>query len=210
MTFSAAQPEADRSGSAGQFDPRILSLISELENLKIVYRRSYVIDQSRKENSAEHSWQLALTLLIFHRTFAPEIDIDRAIRMALVHDIAEIGAGDVPVYSTAERAAIGAAEGAYLAGLVAEHQGFAHDVYALWQEFEEQKTLESRWVKVGDRILPILLNLATEGRTWRDLDVAHSQVTAVTQTIAELAPPLYEWMQGQLEMAVSKGWLKPG
>ncbi|MCB0005744.1 MAG: hypothetical protein KDE04_04800, partial [Anaerolineales bacterium] len=73
-----------------------------------------------------------------------------------------------------------------------------------------QKTLESRWVKVGDRILPILLNLATEGRTWRDLDVAHSQVTAVTQTIAELAPPLYEWMQGQLEMAVSQGWLKPG
>ena len=209
MTSSAVLPEAEQPGSTGHFDPRSLQFVNELDLLKTVYRRAYVSDQSRHENSAEHSWHLALTLLILHQTLAPEMDVDHAVRMALVHDIAEIGAGDVPVYSS-ERETIGEAEEAYLLTLIQAHQGFAHEIHALWQEFEQQETIESRWVKVVDRLLPFLLNLATDGRTWHDLNVTRADVERINQPIAQTAPALYAWMDGQLDIAISKGWLKAG
>ena len=207
MTSSAALPESNQPGSVGKFDPRTLLLVEELDQLKSVYRRAYLSDQSRHENSAEHSWHMAMTLLILHRAFALEMDIDHAVRMALVHDIAEIGAGDIPVYST-ERETIGEAEEAYLLTLAAAHDGFAHEIHALWQEFEQQETIESHWVKVVDRLLPFMLNLATDGQTWRDLNVCRADVERVNQPIARTAPQLYAWMAQELDVAISKGWLR--
>ena len=70
----------------------------EMDKLKSVYRRSYLTDFSRNENSAEHSWHLALAILTMKEEFSLEIDINRTVKMALVHDICEIGAGDISIY----------------------------------------------------------------------------------------------------------------
>lgn len=127
-------------------------------------------------------------------------------RIALVHDICEIGAGDISVYSP-ERAQKAAAEQSYMARLARDHQRFALDIEDLWREYEAQETLESRWVKVVDRLLPFLLNLATDGKTWRKLGVGRSQVVQINKVIATEAPEIYRWMEDEIDRAVEVGWL---
>ncbi|MFV1949328.1 MAG: HD family hydrolase [Anaerolineales bacterium] len=179
----------------------------ELEKLKSVYRKSFLIDLTRQENSAEHSWHLALALLIMAERIQAEFDLNKALRMALVHDICEIGAGDISVYSSA-RNSKQQQEREYIDSLVTDEVPFSKDIKQLWEEYEAQQTVESRCVKVLDRFLPFIINIHTEGKTWLDQNISKSQVIEINQIIKTEAPEIFDWMTTYIEDAVEKGWLR--
>jgi len=181
--------------------------ILELDKLKTVCRNSIISDGTREENAAEHSWHMAMALMTLKNYLPAGFDRDRAIRMALAHDICEIGAGDVPVYSNA-RGQETESEALYIDSFKAEYGVFGAEIYNLWHEYESQKTLESRWVKLVDRIMPFILNYATEGRIWRERGIKKSQVLNLNTPVREVCPAIYEWMTKMIDEAVANGWLK--
>ena len=185
----------------------IYNFLMELDKLKSVARRSYISDFSRNENSAEHSWHLALAILTFKDEFDINIDMNKTIKMALVHDICEIGAGDISVYDP-KRSEKEAEERKYINQLTVDTPlKFASEIKDLWEEYEEQSTKESRWVKVVDRLLPFMMCLNTNGKTWKEQGIRKTQVIEINKTVAEEAPKVYEWMLLQIEKAIKKGWL---
>jgi len=186
----------------------IYDFLIELDRLKGVYRRSFLSDHSRNENSAEHSWHLAVAVMMLHRGIPDEIDLVKTLQMALVHDICEIGAGDISVYDKG-RNQIQASEKEYLVQLNERFPGpFTRELLSLWEEYEAQESPESRWVKVFDRLLPFCLNLATEGRSWKEQKVRKDQVLAVHEPIKRQAPEMYAWVRKKTAYAVAKGWLE--
>ena len=184
----------------------IYSFLMEMDKLKGVYRRSFLSDQSRNENSAEHSWHLAMALLLLQDEEDLHIDIFRTMKMALVHDVCEIGAGDISVYDPGRNDKYGE-EKEYLAELKGMNLAVADEIYDLWDEYEKQETGESRWVKVLDRLLPFCLNIATEGKSWKEQGIRREQVIRINDPIRQQAPEIFQWILGKIDMAVEKGWL---
>lgn len=185
----------------------IVDFLTELEKLKLVSRRSYVSDFSRRENSAEHSWHLAIGLLTVARELDLDINLLKTLRLALVHDVCEIDDGDVSIFSPlhSEKAAC---ERRCMERLSGYEVVFGAEMIDLWNEYEAQQTLESRWVKVLDRLMPFIVNLATEGRTWKEQGVTRSQVLGINETTRQQAPELFSWMQVEIDACVEKGWLR--
>jgi putative hydrolase of HD superfamily len=184
----------------------IAELALELDKLKSVYRKSYISDTSRRENSAEHSWHLALTIMGFAKFLPSTVDINRIIRMALCHDICEIGAGDVSAYFVTD--AQYEKELQYMSEFESRFPGIGTEAKALWQEYEDGETEESRWLKVFDKLLPFILNIQSRGLTWQEQGVTKSMILNHNEFIAELAPEIHAWMLTQIDLAVEKGWLK--
>ena len=184
---------------------KIADFLAEADRLKQVTRASYVGGASRQENSAEHSWHLALGLLVLARELEIDIDLPKALAMALIHDLCEIDAGDTPIYSVrpdqheAERRCIERLAGCGLK--------FGAELRELWLEYEAQITHESRWVKVMDRLLPFISNLTTEGRSWRERSIARSQVLRINEGVRTHAPEVFTWMLARIDECVEKGWL---
>lgn len=170
-----------------------LEFLREIDRLKGIVRQSPLLDRSRKENSAEHSWHLAMYAWLLQEYAVADVDASKVIRMLLLHDVVEIDAGDTPIHggiSRAEQAAreIGAA--VRLFGLLPEKQGT--ELMALWQEFEHGETAEARFAKALDRFQPLLVNILTDGGTWRENDVSYSQVIErYGPEIARGAPELW-------------------
>ncbi len=199
--------DAEALADGGEKLSAIAEFLIDLEKLKLVDRRAYVSDQSRRENSAEHSWHLALGLLTVARELNPPIDIHKALLMALVHDVCEIDAGDTPVYG-AVRPDQHAAELRCVDRLAAHRVRLGPELRELWLEFEAQQTAESRWVKVLDRLMPFVVNLATQGRTWKEQSVSRSQVLKISEPVRLHAPQIFEWMRVRIEICVRDGWLR--
>ena len=184
----------------------IFDFLIEMDKLKGVYRRSFLSDQSRNENSAEHSWHLAMALLLLQDEVDLSIDIFRTMKMALVHDVCEIGAGDISVYDPGRSDKHGEEE-EYLAGLKGMNLAVTEEIYDLWDEYEKQETEESRWVRVLDRLLPFCLNMATEGKAWKEQGIRREQVVRINDPIRQQAPELFSWIMDKIDFAVGKGWL---
>jgi putative hydrolase of HD superfamily len=184
----------------------IFSFLMELDKLKSVMRRSYIFDQTRNENSAEHSWHLALGIITLKEEFDVEIDIVKTIKMALVHDICEIGAGDISIFDP-ERSKKEVEERKYVDQLSVVPVKFASEIKHLWEEYEEQFSKESRWVKVVDRLLPFMMSLNTEGRAWKEQGISKSQVIQINEVVKLESPEIYDWMLDQIQIAVNQKWL---
>ena len=186
---------------------KIYEFIIELDQLKGVYRKSFLSDGSRHENSAEHSWHLTMTIMMLHKEIKENIDLMKVLKMSLVHDVCEIGAGDISVFDKG-RDQIQSSEKDYLIQFGERFPGsFSRELLSLWEEYEEQESPESRWVKVFDRLLPFCMNLATQGRSWKEQNVKKHQVLAIHEPIKKQAPEMYKWVQKKADDAVSKGWL---
>src|SRR6266508_1253015 len=147
---------------------RQVAFLVEADKLKTILRRTPLVDSSRLENSAEHSWHLVLVAMIVREHAALPIDLLHVIEMVAVHDLVEIDAGDTFAYDTAGLATrlereIAAAERIF--GLLPDDQ--RHYVQALWEEFEAQDTPESRFANAIDRLQPFLLNAHSQGGSWR-------------------------------------------
>lgn len=183
----------------------LLSLLLELDGLKSVYRKSYVAGGVRQENSAEHSWHLAASLIAVQTRLPEGFDLHRAIRMALVHDVCEVGADDVCAYQPDERKAV--REKTYLSSLQDVYPEFGAEAMALWLEYEGQKTIESKWVKVVDKLLPFVLNLSSRGKTWREQGITKQMVVEHHTFVRAVDPELHDWILGEVDRAVATGWL---
>jgi putative hydrolase of HD superfamily len=184
----------------------LAAFLTDVERLKLVQRRAYVSDRSRRENAAEHSWHLALGLVVVANELNLEINLHKALVMALIHDTCEIDAGDTPVYGP-ERPDQHEAELRCIERLAAYGLGFGPTLRELWLEYEAQVSLESRWVKVLDRFMPFIVNLATQGTNWREQSVSRSQVLRVNEPVREHAPEIYDWMVKRIQDCVEAGWL---
>lgn len=185
-----------------------IEFILEIDKLKHILRRSSITDGSRKENDVEHSWHLAVMVMLLAE-YAPEpIDVMRTIKMVLVHDIVEIDAGDTFIYSTVAREAAHEVEQAAadrLFGMLPDDQ--ASECRALWDEFEARVTPESRFARALDRLQPIMLNYANRGGPWREHNVTAEQVTSLNMPILEQgAPRLAEFAAKLFLDAQEKGY----
>ena len=186
--------------------PAIVSFLTDLERLKLVSRRAYVSDLSRHENSAEHSWHLALGLLVIARETQLNIDLNKALVMALIHDTCEIDAGDTPAYGP-QRPDQHDAERRCVERLADHGLHFGSELHDLWLEYEAQQTPESRWIKALDRFMPFVVNLATQGHNWKEQGITRTQVLRINQPVRDYAPELYEWMVKRIDTCVEAGWL---
>ena len=193
-------------GSAG---PRAsVTFVLELDKLKGVTRRTQPLGLSRYENSAEHSWQIALLAMSLVPLAAAPVDVDRVVRMLLVHDVGEIDAGDTIVYQEAGQAERKAAERAgavRVLGLAPEP--FRSEAIALWEEFEAEATPEARFANAVDRAMPVLLNLANNGQSWRENGIRHEQVVRrVGPQVRAGCPALWDYLEQELAGAQARGW----
>ncbi|WP_295313245.1 HD domain-containing protein [Roseobacter sp.] len=179
---------------------RQIAFLSEADKLKSVLRASRLHDNSRFENSAEHSWHIMLFALVLADQAGPGVCIDRVLRMLLLHDIVEIDAGDNPIHGTVDRAAVDAAEKAAagrLFGLLPTDQG--NEIRALWEEFEAGESADAVFAKSIDRVQTPLANLANGGGSWTDYDVSFEQLDArVGRPVRRGAPALWDWLMPRL------------
>ncbi len=184
-----------------------LALIQELDRLKTVKRRAYVAKGLRQENSAEHSWHLATSLWSLSNLAPDGFRLERAIELALIHDLGEIDPGDTSVFSKRHQNKREAEEKC-IERLGELYPQKASQLKNLWLEYEEQTSLEAQWVRAIDRLLPFLLNRASEGKAWLEQDIHHDQVLEINQATQELFPELYEWIKREVQVATKQGWLK--
>ena len=180
---------------------QIVDFILELDKLKAVTRKVRPIGLERYENSAEHSWQLALMAASMAQYAASPVDINRVIAMLLVHDIGEIDAGDTMVFVEGgweQRKAAELAGVKRIFGMLPDPQGAAF--LALWQEFEDAATPESHFAHAVDRAMPVLINLANRGGSWRENGISYDRVVnRVGPEVKAGCPALWDYLAAQLE-----------
>lgn len=187
---------------------QVIDFVLELDKLKAVTRKIRLRDTDRYENSAEHSWQIALLASSLASYAETSVDIDRVIRMLLVHDIGEIDTGDTMVFVEGgweERKAAELAAVTRIFGLLPAQQGT--ELLSLWKEFERGETADARFANAADRAMPVLLNLANAGQSWRENGIGYERVVArVAPPIKAGCPALWDYLQSRLEEARDKGW----
>ena len=187
---------------------QIVDFVLELDKLKGVTRKTRPLGLDRYENSAEHSWQIALLAASMAEYAAEPVDVNHVIRMLLVHDIGEIDTGDTIAYAIGgwpERKAAELAAVTRIFGLLPVP---LRDAYlALWREFEDGTTAESRFANAADRAMPVLLNLANNGQSWCENGITHERVVArVAAQVRAGCPALWEYLELRLADAHRAGW----
>jgi putative hydrolase of HD superfamily len=205
------EPKIEQTSSSDQGErfQKQIDFILEADKLKRTLRQTILLDRSRNENSAEHSWHIALAVLILGE-YAKDEDIDflRVIQMLLVHDLVEIDAGDTYCYDEAgrENQAVReeAAANRIFSILPADQNTYFR---TLWQEFESRETAESRFANALDRFQPFLHNYFTAGQVWRQNDIKDRQVAARMQPLDDGAPVLWQYVRALIGDAVAKGFL---
>ena len=187
---------------------QIVDFILELDKLKAVTRKVRPIGLDRYENSAEHSWQIAMMAASLASYAESPVDINRVVAMLLVHDIGEIDAGDTMVFVEGgweQRKAAELASVKRIFGLLPDSQRTAF--LALWQEFEDAATPESRFAHSVDRAMPVLINLANQGGSWRENGISYDRVVGrVGPEVKAGCPALWEYLAPLLEVVRNQGY----
>lgn len=187
---------------------RQLQFILEIDKLKGVLRRSLLLDSRRRENSAEHSWHLAIMTLVLAEHVNEPVDPLHTLKLVLVHDIVEIDAGDTYAYDPDGHAGKNEREreaARRIFGLLPADQ--ANELIGLWEEYEGQQTPESRFALALDRLMPLLHNYHTGGITWRENRVTVEQVVERMEPVAISSDALGEAASAVIEQAMTSGLL---
>ena len=177
-----------------------IAFLTEADKLKSVYRATNVLDGHRKEDSGSHSWHIALYALILSEHANKDINLDRVIRMLLIHDLVEIDVGDSPIHGDHDITAMEAAESAAadrIFGLLPDDQ--AVELRALWNEFEAAESDDAVFAKSIDRVQPVIGNLETNGGTWPEYNVTREQLEdRVGWKVAKGAPAIWEHLKARI------------
>ncbi len=203
-----ADPRPEAAGGTDRLAAQI-RFILEIDKLKSVLRRTWILDRSRRENSAEHSWHLAVMAVLLAEYGPPGLDLARVLKMVLVHDLVEIDAGDTFCYDQTavldqnerERRAADRLFALLPADLATELRG-------LWEEFDARASPDARFAAALDRLQPVLHNYTTGGGTWREHSVTRDQVVARNQPMGEGAPELWEYAKSLIDDAVARGLIE--
>lgn len=189
-------------------DPDLLAsieIILEADRLKQVVRRNWLADGSRRENTAEHSWYLALMGIVLLPWADDEPDLAHTLELLVLHDLVEIDAGDTFVYDTAgraDKAVIEARAAERIFGALPEPIGSR--CLALWHEWEEGASAEARFGRALDRLAPLLLNHASGGAVWREHGIAPEQVRALNSSIDAGSSALWALAQRLIDDAEAR------
>jgi putative hydrolase of HD superfamily len=171
---------------------RQVAFLIEADKLKTIIRRTPLVDSSRLENSAEHSWHLLLAAMVVREYTCVELNLLRALEMMTVHDLVEIDAGDTFAYDAAGQATKSERERAAadrVFGLLpADQRSYFRD---LWEEFEAQETPESRFANAVDRFQPLLQNAGSGGGSWRTHHLTREQVLQRMGPVESALPGLW-------------------
>lgn len=187
-----------------------IEFITLIDQAKQVYRQNVVIGTTRQENDAEHSWHLAvMAIILSEHSAAKELDMLKVLKMALVHDLVEIYAGDTFCYDDQaikdkeQREAIAADK---LFSILPGDQG--ENFRELWQEFEAKLSPEARFAACLDRLQPLILNYNTAGHTWQNPGVNSSKVLERNAMLQENTPALWDYVNEVIQDSIEKGYLK--
>lgn len=198
----------------------IVDFILELDRLKGVLRKVRPTGLDRYENTAEHSWQIAMLAAALEPFAVEKVNIDRVVMMLLVHDIGEIETGDTIFFAEeglSDRKARELAAVTRIFGLLGRpgggdeslrvEQTLSGKLLALWKEFEEGTTPEARLAHAADRAMPVLLNLANQGQSWRENGIRYEQVVSrVGPPIRRGCPALWAYLEPRLADARERGF----
>lgn len=187
-----------------------LEFIAEADKLKTILRASPLAAADRRENDAEHSWHLALMVLLLAEYADEPIDVGHAIKLVIIHDMIEIYAGDSPVFDPAavvDQAEREIAAAERLFTMLPPDQ--AGEIRALWDEFEAAQTPEARFCKAMDRLEPMLLNWLNRGGTWGMPGATESRVRARESGVVAASTTLGEATDAIVRAGLAKGWIRP-
>lgn len=183
------------------------AFIAEVDKLKSVLRKTSPIGMERRENSAEHSWQVILCAVTFQEHANEPVDILKVVKMLMIHDVVEVDVGDVFHYDK------GATEGLYERELAAAKRIFGllndelRDEYlALWKEFEARETPEARYAASVDRLIAFLMNINNQGGTWKEFNVAPEDVLDKNAHIKIGSKTLWEMANTFVKDAKERGY----
>ena len=186
-----------------------IAFMIEVDKGKNIFRQTYLADGKRKENDAEHSWHLALAAVLLKEHMAEDVDLGRVMTMVLIHDLVEIDAGDTYAYdmegaATKREREVKAAKRIF--GILPEDQGIYFR--ELWDEFEEYETADAKYAHLLDNFQPLLLNDASEGKSWEEHGVHKSQVCRRNARIPETSEIVWEKMLEIMDKHIAAGRLK--
>ena len=178
-----------------------LAFLTEADKLKSVLRGTTLCDASRRENSGEHSWHIALYALVMAEHAKRPVNIDRVIRMLLIHDLVEIDAGDNPIHGDhdpSQQVAVEQAAATRIFGLLPADQATA--LRALWDEFEATTTDDAIFAKSIDRVQPVVANLENDGGTWPAYNVTADQLQSrVGDKVMRGAPAIWAALKSRID-----------
>ena len=186
-----------------------IEFIREIDKLKYIFRKTKLINSDRPENDAEHSWHLAMMAIVLAGHANEPIDLEKVMKMVLIHDIVEIDSGDVFVYDTTKShdnfdEELKAARRIF--GILPKEQ--AEEFLNIWIEFEEMKTPESKFARALDRLEPLLQNASNNGGTWREFDVKYDKVIEKKKAIKDGSEELWKFAENLIDESVEKDILK--
>jgi putative hydrolase of HD superfamily len=190
---------------------RQIAFIVEADRLKSIIRRTPLSDDSRLENSAEHSWHLALAAIVLREYVPGPVDLCHVLELVTVHDLVEIDAGDAFAYDAAAqstKAELEQAAADRLFGLLPDDQ--TEYVRALWEEFEAQTTMEARFANALDRLQPLLQNASAGGGSWRTHDLTRADVLRRMAPIETAMPALWPTVVDIIDRFCAAGVLRNG
>ena len=195
----------DRERLERQFD-----FIKEIDKEKFIQRQTKLSDGIRRENDAEHAWHMAIMTVLLSEYANEKIDVLRTVTMLLIHDIVEIDAGDTYAYDTEgnktkRERELKAADRIF--GLLPDAQRMEYR--GLWDEFEAMETAEAKFANMLDKVQPLLLNNASDGKSWVEHGVRESQVLARNSRTHEGSEKLWAYAKSLIEENVKKGRLQP-
>lgn len=183
-----------------------IAFIKEIDKVKSIFRQTYLADGTRKENDAEHSWHIALMVVLLKEYVSEDVDVAKVMTMVLIHDLVEIDAGDTYAYdsegakSKRERE-VKAADRIF--GILPEDQGMYFR--ELWEEFEAYETPDAKYAHLLDNFQPLLLNDASGGRSWNEHGVHKSQIYKRNEKVQETSQEIWNTIQEVVESHIAKG-----
>ncbi len=201
--------EAFLSSGNKRLDQQLI-FTAEIDKMTKVLRRTVLVDGSRRENDAEHSWHIAVMAMLFSEYAKEAVDIGRVVQMCVVHDLIEIYAGDTFAYDVAgnkDKAKREAAAADKLYALLPKEQG--EHLHALWEEFDAEETADAKYAACMDRLQPFVHNTLTEGHTWVEGNTDRAAVEKRMAVIKDFMPQVYEWLSANLDRGVENGWVRP-
>jgi putative hydrolases of HD superfamily len=185
-----------------------IEFIKEIDKIKYIQRRTKLINSDRHENDAEHSWHLAMMTIVLAEYSNTPIDVQKVLKMVLIHDIVEIDTGDVFLHDTSknhdntEEETIAAKR---IFGMLPPEQ--AEEFISIWEEFEEGETNEAKFAKAMDRFEPLLQNASNKGGTWAEYNVGYERVFDTAYKIKKGSEAIWNYTEELLDRSVEEGIL---
>ncbi|NTW72753.1 MAG: HD domain-containing protein [Eubacteriaceae bacterium] len=186
-----------------------IDFIIEIDKLKDIFRQSVLTGTRRNENDAEHSWHITIMAMLLKEHFIdPEVDLFKAMKMTIIHDLVEIYAGDTFCYDDdghLDKEFRERESASRLFSILPEDQ--EREMWELWEEFESRSTSESKFAACLDRMQPLLLNSMTEGHTWKRPEVTKEKILERNSILKDHAPKMWEYINEVIEDSVAKGYI---